>query len=210
MPAPHIVAPLGRQIPYPHSYANRYHRQPSRYANYRTNEYATDYGHAITLSNSVGGTQPPGSGASVAEVNKYLVIETPKGRIVAKLYTSQGVSIVRTVANFAERINSGVLDGSTFFRVETWFVQGGGDPDATSRLPAEYNKIPFTAGSVALAHGVDSAFNSDSQFLIAKTDAPQLNDQYTNLGQIVEGMDIVNKISAGDKMTKVRVVSDKY
>ena len=167
---------------------------------------------SLSLSPTViGGVQTPeAAGASVAEVDKYLVIETAKGRIVAKLHTSQGVSLVRTVANFSERINSGVLDGSTFFRVEDWFVQGGGDPDATSRLPAEYNKIPFTAGSVALAHGVDGAFNSDSQFLIAKTDAPQLNDQYTNLGQVVEGMDIVTKIAAGDKMTKVRVVSDRY
>jgi cyclophilin family peptidyl-prolyl cis-trans isomerase len=142
------------------------------------------------------------------EPDKYLVIETPKGRIVARLHTTPGTNVLRTVANVSERINSGALDGSTFFRVEDWLVQGGGDPDATSRLPAEYNKIPFTAGSVALAHGVDPAFNSDSQFLIAKTDAPQLNDQYTNLGQVIEGMDVVNKIIAGDKMTKVRVVTN--
>ncbi len=146
--------------------------------------------------------------ATPTEVSQYLVIETAKGRIVAKLHTSPGANVVRTVANFAERINSGALDGSAFFRVESWFIQGGGDPDATSRLPAEYNKVPFTAGSVALAHGVDPAFNSDSQFLIAKTDAPQLNDQYTNLGQVIQGMDIVNKIAYGDKITKVRVVSE--
>jgi len=152
-----------------------------------------------------GGFKPP---TPIVEPDKYLVIETPKGRIVARLHTTPGTNVLRTVANVSERINSGALDGSTFFRVEDWLVQGGGDPDATSRLPAEYNKIPFTAGSVALAHGVDPAFNSDSQFLIAKTDAPQLNDQYTNLGQVIEGMDVVNKIIAGDKMTKVRVVSE--
>jgi cyclophilin family peptidyl-prolyl cis-trans isomerase len=152
-----------------------------------------------------GGSRPP---TPLVEPDKYLVIETPKGRIVARLHTTPGTNVLRTVANVSERINSGALDGSTFFRVEDWLVQGGGDPDATSRLPAEYNKIPFTAGSVALAHGVDPAFNSDSQFLIAKTDAPQLNDQYTNLGQVIEGMDVVNKIIAGDKMTKVRVVSN--
>jgi peptidyl-prolyl cis-trans isomerase B (cyclophilin B) len=152
-------------------------------------------------------TQPQGASTTLTETNKYLLIETPKGRIVARLHTATapGGNIVRTIANFSERINSGVLDGSTFFRVEDWFVQGGGDPDAMSRLPAEYNKIPFTAGSVALAHGVDSAFNSDSQFLITKTDATQLNGQYTNLGQVIEGMDVVNKITPGDKMTKVRV-----
>ena len=159
-------------------------------------------------------TSPTSSSASlsststpVVEPDRYLVIATEKGRIVAKLHTTPGSSVLRTVANFSERINSGGLDGSTFFRVEDWFVQGGGDPDATSRLPAEYNKIPFTAGSVALAHGVDPAFNSDSQFLIVKSDAPQLNDQYTNLGQVIEGMDVVNKIAIGDKMTTVRVVN---
>ena len=124
---------------------------------------------------------------------------------MAKLHTIPAANIIRTLANFSERINSGALDNSTFFRVEDWFVQGGGDPDALSRLPAEYNEIPFTAGSVALAHGVDPAFNSDSQFLIAKADAPQLDGQYTNIGQITEGMDVVNKLTPGDKMTRVRV-----
>jgi cyclophilin family peptidyl-prolyl cis-trans isomerase len=163
---------------------------------------------APTLAPTAGSvTQPQAANAAGTETNKYLVIETPKGRIVAKLHTTMapGSNIVRTLANFAERINSGVLDGSTFFRVEDWLIQGGGDPDAMSRLPAEYNAIPFTAGSIALAHGVDPAFNSDSQFLITKADASQLNGQYTNLGQVVEGMDVVNKIAAGDKMTKVRV-----
>ncbi|HKP54066.1 MAG TPA: peptidylprolyl isomerase [Chloroflexia bacterium] len=160
----------------------------------------------VASPTSTGGARPPASDATLVEPDKYLVIETAKGRIVAKLHTTAGANVLRTVANFSERINSGALDGSTFFRVEDWLVQGGGDPDATSRLPAEYNKIPFTAGSVALAHGVDPAFNSDSQFLIAKTNAPQLDGQYTNLGQVIEGMDVVNKIVAGDEMTKVRVV----
>ncbi len=173
----------------------------------------------ITVTLSLSATaasvaRPPVEGVNVANVSRFLVIETAKGRIVARLNTSPGTSpganLLRTVANFSERTNSGVLDGSTFFRVETWFVQGGGDPDAAARLPAEYNKIPFTAGSVALAHGVDSAFNSDSQFLIAKTDAPQLDEQYTNLGQVVEGMNVVNRIAPGDKMMKVRVVSGSY
>ena len=56
-----------------------------------------------------------------------------------------------------------------------------------------------------MARGPDRRLNSDCQFFIVKTDANFLNGDYTNFGQVIEGMDVVKKIAIGDKMTKIRV-----
>ena len=146
------------------------------------------------------------SGASQPALppDKYLVIETAKGRVVAKLHTEPQAGVTRTVESFAGKVASGYFDGQQLHRVESWMVQGG-DPYGTSRLTAEYNNLPFGPGSLALPHGPDPEHNSDTQFIIFKTETSALDGQYTNLGQVVEGMDVVNKLVEGDKLVKVTV-----
>ena len=56
-----------------------------------------------------------------------------------------------------------------------------------------------------MARGADKSRNNDSQFFITKSDASWLDGEYTNFGQVIEGMDVVKKIAIGDKMTGVRV-----
>jgi peptidyl-prolyl cis-trans isomerase B (cyclophilin B) len=136
--------------------------------------------------------------------DKYLVIETEKGRVVARLRTAAAEGVARSVEGFAEKVESGFFDGQQFHRVEEWMVQGG-DPHGTSRVTAEYNNIPFGPGSLALPHGVDPAHNSDTQLIIFKSTTSALDKEYTNLGQVIEGMDVVNKLVQGDKMVKVTV-----
>jgi cyclophilin family peptidyl-prolyl cis-trans isomerase len=140
--------------------------------------------------------------------DKYLVIETQKGRIVAKLRTAPSEGVARSVEGFVQKVGSGYFDGQQFHRVESWMVQGG-DPYGTSRVTAYYNNIPFGPGSLALAHGVDPNHNSDTQFIIFKTATSALDGEYTNLGQVIEGMDVVNQLAQGDDMTRVTVV-DKW
>jgi peptidylprolyl isomerase len=135
---------------------------------------------------------------------RYLVVETSKGRVVARLRTSPAEGVVRSVGEFIERVASGYFDGQPIHRVERWMVQGG-DPHDTSRIPAEYNLVPFGPGTLALAHGADPAYNSDTQFIIVKTETPALDGEYTNLGQVVEGMEVVNKWTEGDKIDRVLV-----
>ena len=148
------------------------------------------------------------AGTQATRKDKYLVIETARGRIVAKLYTDPSAGVGNTIANFEQKANSGYFDGLIFHRVENWVIQGG-DPTGTGtgggRMPAEYNQIPFKAGALGVARGADPTQNSDSQFFIVKTDAGWLDGQYTNWGQVVEGMDVVNQIAVGDKMLKVTV-----
>jgi cyclophilin family peptidyl-prolyl cis-trans isomerase len=140
-----------------------------------------------------------------------MVIETTKGRIVARLYTDLSAGVSKTIANFEQKAKAGYFNGLSFHRVEDWMVQGG-DPTGTgqggSGMAAEYNQMPFQAGALGVAHRAEPTINNDSQFFIVKTDAQYLNGQYTNWGQVVEGMDVVNNIVVNDKMTRV-IVEDR-
>jgi peptidyl-prolyl cis-trans isomerase B (cyclophilin B) len=139
---------------------------------------------------------------------KYFIIATTKGCIAAKLNTDASAGVSKTIANFEQKANAGEFDGRTFHRVEDWVIQGG-DPLGTGtgggNMPSEYNQLPFGAGALGVARGMDTAINNDSQFFITKSEASHLNGQYTNWGQVVEGMEVVNQIAIGDKMTRVRV-----
>jgi peptidyl-prolyl cis-trans isomerase B (cyclophilin B) len=139
---------------------------------------------------------------------KVMVIETAKGTIVCSLATDASAGVSSTIANFEQKANSGFFDGLKFHRVEHWVIQGG-DPTGTgsggNKIPSEYNNLPFNPGALGVARGPDRRLNSDCQFFIVKTDANFLNGDYTNFGQVIEGMDVVRKIAIGDKMTKVTI-----
>src|SRR5437868_3368344 len=139
---------------------------------------------------------------------KVMMIQTAKGTIACSLATDPAAGVGNTVAHFEGKANAGDFNGLTFHRVENWVIQGG-DPTGTGRggdrMPAEYNDLPFNPGALGVARGPDKAYNSDTQFFIVKTDANFLNGQYTNFGQVIEGMDVVTKIAIGDKMTRVSV-----
>ena len=139
---------------------------------------------------------------------KVMVIETPKGKIVCGLATGPLAGVGSTIAHFEQKANSGFFNGLKFHRVEDWVIQGG-DPAGTGtgggKMTAEYNRLPFNAGALGVARGQDKSLNSDCQFFIVKTDSRFLDGEYTNFGQVIEGMDVVKKIAIGDKMTKVSV-----
>ncbi|MDQ3928211.1 MAG: peptidylprolyl isomerase [Chloroflexota bacterium] len=143
---------------------------------------------------------------------KYFVLDTAKGCIVTRLYTDASAKVPNTIANFEKKANSGFYNGLVFHRVEDWVIQGG-DPEGTGagggRMPSEYNDLPFKAGSLGIARGQDPTQNNDSQFFITKTAADWLNGQYTNWGEVVQGMEIVNQIAIGDKINAAAVVEKK-
>jgi peptidyl-prolyl cis-trans isomerase B (cyclophilin B) len=154
----------------------------------------------------------PWKAAQIAgSTDRYMTIETPKGTIVAKLHTEPSAGVSKTIANFQAKADAGFFNGLTFHRVEDWVIQGGdplGNGTGGGNMPSEYNKISFKAGALGVARGNDATINNDSQFFITKTDSTFLDGQYTNWGQVVQGMDVVNKIAIGDKMTKV-TITDK-
>ncbi len=134
---------------------------------------------------------------------KVMVIETPKGTIVCSLATDAAANVQGTIANFEMKANAGFFNGLKFHRVEGWVIQGG-DPTGTGsgggKMPAEYNSLPFNEGALGVARGPDKSRNSDCQFFIVKNNSSFLNGEYTNWGQVTEGMDVVKKIAIGDKM----------
>ena len=153
----------------------------------------------------------PWKGGSAVGTDKFMVIDTAKGRIVARLYTDAAAGVGKTIANFEQKASSGYFNGLTFHRVEPWVIQGG-DPQGTGggggTMPSEYNQLTFKAGALGVARGNNPALNNDSQFFITKTDANWLDSQYTNWGQVVTGMDVVNQIAIGDKINSV-AITDK-
>lgn len=135
------------------------------------------------------------------------VIQTEKGEIVFKFYAEDAPN---TVENFIKLTQKGFYDGLTFHRVVDKFVIQGGDPkgDGTGgpgyNIKAEFNKQSHITGTVAMARSMDPD-SAGSQFYICLGRIPHLDGSYTVFGQVTKGMDVVQSIRVGDKMTKVSV-----
>jgi cyclophilin family peptidyl-prolyl cis-trans isomerase len=143
---------------------------------------------------------------------KFMVLDTSKGQIIAKLHTDASANVSKTIANFETKAAQKYFDGLKFHRVEDWVIQGGdplGNGTGGGEMPSEYNSLPFVAGALGVARGGDPAINNDSQFFITKSDANYLNTQYTNWGQVVKGMDVVNLIAIGDTITTMTIQENK-
>ncbi len=110
--------------------------------------------------------------------------------------------------NFICKANSIYYKNLAFHRVEDWVVQGGdpkGNGTGGGQMLTEINDKPFIVGSLGVARGSNPQISNDSQFFITKTDASWLNNQYTNFGEVTDGMDVVNKIAIGDKILSISV-----
>jgi peptidylprolyl isomerase/peptidyl-prolyl cis-trans isomerase B (cyclophilin B) len=117
----------------------------------------------------------------------------------------------KTVENFVTLAKKGFYDGLTFHRVEPGFVVQGGDPKGDGsggpgyKIKAEFNKQKHVRGAVAMARS-QQPDSAGSQFYICFKPAPFLDGQYTVFGQVVSGMEHVDKIKVGDKMKSVKIV----
>lgn len=134
-------------------------------------------------------------------------ISTPKGDMVFSFYPDDAP---QHSAAFIKLTDAGFYDGLAFHRVEPGFVIQGGDPqgDGTGgpgySLKAEFNDHPHVRGTVAMARAA-SPDSAGSQFYICLGDARFLDKQYTVFGQLTEGVETLDAIRRGDKMTKVSI-----
>lgn len=142
---------------------------------------------------------------------KKAIIETEKGNIILELFEKDAP---KTVANFEKLAKSGFYDGLTFHRVIPNFViQGGcpkgdgtGGPGYSIKCETKGNPRKHGKGALSMAHaGKDTG---GSQFFITHSPQPHLDGVHTVFGQVIEGMDVVNKIKAKDKMKKVTIVEE--
>ena len=119
----------------------------------------------------------------------------------------------KTVENFVTLAKKGFYNGLNFHRVVPDFVVQGGCPkgDGTGgpghTVKAEFNKQKHVRGTLAMARSQhpDSA---GSQFYICYGNTPHLDGQYTVFGKVVSGMELVDRIKQGDKMTSVTITEE--
>jgi peptidylprolyl isomerase len=131
-----------------------------------------------------------------------IYLDTKDGRIVIQLRPDLAPKHVAQIETLTKR---GFYNGIVFHRVIDGFMAQTGDPTGTgmghSDLPnikAEFSAEPFKRGTVGMARAQDPD-SANSQFFITFADAPFLNNQYTVVGKVVSGMDVVDKIKKGSK-----------
>ena len=141
---------------------------------------------------------------------------TKYGDIVLELFEDETPN---TVANFMNLTEKGFYDSLTFHRVISNFMIQGGDPTGTGaggpgyriKCETDKNTHKHLRGVISMAHaGKDTG---GSQFFITHSAQPHLDKLHTVFGQVVSGVDIVDKSQKGDKMEKVTVIrkrSHKY
>jgi len=139
--------------------------------------------------------------------NPMIELETERGNIQIELFSEVAPY---TVYSILRLVNNNFYNGLTFHRVVPDFVIQGGDPTGSGwggpdyLMPSEDNALPFVTGSVGIAtSGFDTG---SSQFFICQSEQPHLTGNYTLLGQVVKGMDVVYSILPEDKILTVKII----
>jgi cyclophilin family peptidyl-prolyl cis-trans isomerase len=159
-----------------------------------------------------------------ADPQNTLVVDTTKGRIVIKLRPDLAPKHAERLKQLAR---DGFYNNVPFHRVMDGFMAQTGDGQNFNgtggskypNLPAEFSQTPFKRGTVGMARA-SSPNSANSQWFICYGDASFLNGQYTVIGEVLSGMDVVDKLKKAppgsqsgavadpDKMLKVQVAAD--
>ncbi|MCR6501884.1 peptidylprolyl isomerase [Shinella sp. CPCC 101442] len=167
--------------------------------------------------------------AEIKDPENTIIMETTKGKVVIQLLPDLAPG---HVARIKELAREGAYDGVVFHRViedfmaQTGDVQygktggkdfnparagmGGSDkPD----LKAEFSNMSHVRGTCSMARS-QMPNSANSQFFICFTDSPWLNKQYSVWGQVIEGMENIDKIKRGepvrdpDTIVSLKVAAD--
>ncbi|GMB83084.1 peptidylprolyl isomerase [Shinella zoogloeoides] len=167
--------------------------------------------------------------AEIKDPENTIIMETTKGKVVIQLLPDLAPG---HVARIKELAREGAYDGVVFHRVIEDFMaqtgdvkfgkQGGADfnparagmggsekPD----LKAEFSNMSHVRGTCSMARS-QMPNSANSQFFICFTDAPWLNKQYSVWGQVIEGMENIDKIKRGepvrdpDSIVSMKVAAD--
>jgi peptidylprolyl isomerase len=132
-----------------------------------------------------------------------LTLETTQGKVVIAVRPDLAPG---HVARIKELVKEGFYDGIVFHRVIDGFMAQTGCPQGTGtggsgkKLKAEFNKEPHVRGTVSMARAANPD-SGDSQFFICFDDAGFLDGQYTAWGNVIEGMENVDKIKKGEPVS---------
>ncbi len=135
-------------------------------------------------------------------------MQTNKGLIELELYPQYAP---KTVNNFVFLARAGFYDDVRFHRVISNFVIQGGDPTGTGSGGPGYrfedevlnNPLKHETGTLSMANAGPNT--NGSQFFITHSPQPHLNGRHTVFGKVTNGMDVVNTIRQGDKITALTI-----
>lgn len=156
-----------------------------------------------------------------ALANPVVAIELDKGTIYLELYPREAPL---TVANFLKLVKAGFYDGTRFHRREEGFVIQGGDPLSKGpnwrerpvgtggpgyTIKGEFSDtLTHRRGAVGMARVPTDPDSAGSQFYICLAPVPELDRQYALFGQVIQGMEVVDRVEVGDVMKRVYVVQE--
>ena len=132
-----------------------------------------------------------------------VIVKTSFGNIKFSLLPDIATETVR---NFSQLAKSGFYNGTLFHRIIPGFMIQGGDPNTKNpdkstwgqggpgyNLKAEFNTRSHLRGIVSMARATDPD-SAGSQFFIVTSDSTFLDRQYTVFGEVVEGIEVADKI----------------
>ena len=145
-------------------------------------------------------------------------IETDFGQIKIQL---DGATAPKHVENFKKLAREGFYDGLLFHRVVPGLLIQGGDPNTRSDNPdtwglgapgqptieAEFSQKPFKRGVLGAARKGNDVNSATSQFFICLNDYPDWNGKYTIFGEVIEGIEVVDKIASQPTEQRQRPVN---
>jgi len=167
-------------------------------------------------------TEPASAQQPKLDPENTIYMDLKYGRVVIELFPDIAPKTVQRIKTLSQE---GFYDGTPFHRVIEGFMAQGGDPTGTGtggsplpNLPAEFTtKRHFLRGTCGMARTSDPD-SGNSQFFIMFAPAPSLDGQYTIWGQVVQGMEFVDKIKRGsgpngmvqnpDRIVHMRVAAD--
>lgn len=163
---------------------------------------------------------PAQNALAQSDPQNTLVLETTKGPVVIRLRNDVAP---QHAARLKQLARDGFYNNVPFHRVIPGFMAQTGDGDrgdgrGKSKYPdlkQEFSSVPFRRGVVGMARGGHSVDSGNCQFFITFAEAPHLNNQYTVVGEVVSGMDNVDKIKRGepvndpDRIVRAFVQADK-
>ncbi|WP_407660716.1 peptidylprolyl isomerase [Kaistia defluvii] len=146
-----------------------------------------------------------------------IYLDLKDGRVVIKLRPDLAP---KHVAQIKKLTREGFYDGIVFHRVIDGFMAQTGDPTGTGMggskepdIKAEFSKAHFARGTLGMARS-QNPDSANSQFFIMFADGGFLDGQYTVWGEVVDGMQFVDKIAKGeppanpDKIVKMQIAAD--
>ena len=138
------------------------------------------------------------------QLEQLAIIETDFGNIVLRLFPQTAPG---HVDNFIKLAKEGFYDGTAFHRVIPGFMIQGGDPNTKDEdrgndgqggpgfnIKAEFSNIPHRRGILSMARSPSGPDTAGSQFFIVVSDSLFLDGQYSVFGEVIEGMDVVDRI----------------